>query len=112
MNCLAINGPVNVSLIFKKGDKSKPANYRPVSLTSVCCKVVEHIINSHPMNFFEKRNILTHNQHGFRKMRSSEYQLIPTIQDLAMGIETNTQIDAVVLDFSKAFDKVPHETMV
>jgi hypothetical protein len=43
----------NVSPIFKKGDKSKPANYRPVSLTSVCCKVIEHIIHSHLMKFFE-----------------------------------------------------------
>ena len=41
-----------VSPIFKKGDKSKPANYRPVSLTSVCCKVIEHIIHSHLMRFF------------------------------------------------------------
>jgi hypothetical protein len=61
---------VNVSPIFKKGDKSKPANYRPVSLTSVCCKVIEHIIHSHLMKFFGDQNILTDYQHGFRKKRS------------------------------------------
>ena len=37
----------NIALIFKKGDKSKPSNYRPVSLTSICCKVIEHILHSH-----------------------------------------------------------------
>ena len=102
----------NVSPIFKKGDKSKPSNYRPVSLTSVCCKVAEHIIHSHLMNFFEQHNILTDYQHGFRKKRSCESQLITTIQDLATGIDNNTQIDAVLLDFSKAFDKVPHERLL
>lgn len=102
----------NVPPIFKKGENSKLANYRPMSLTSVCCKVVKHIIHSHPMNFFEYHSILIHyNQHWFRKKRSCESKLITTIQDLAMGIETNTQIDAVLLDFSKAFDKVPHETI-
>ncbi|XP_062578982.1 uncharacterized protein LOC134240892 [Saccostrea cucullata] len=104
--------PVNVSPIFKKGDKSKPANYRPVSLTSMCCKVIEHIIHSHLMNFFEHHSILTDYQHGFRKKRSCESQLITTIQDLALSIENNTQVDAVLLDFSKVFDKVPHERLL
>jgi hypothetical protein len=79
----------NVSPIFKKGDKSKPANYRPVSLTSVCCKVIEHIIHSHLMKFFEDQNILTDYQHGFRKKRSCESQLITTIQDLASGFQSS-----------------------
>ena len=60
------------------------------------------------MNFFEQHNILTDYQHGFRKKRSCESQLITTIQDLAMGIDNATQIGAVLLHFSKAFDKVPH----
>ena len=53
----------NVSLIFKKGDKRQPANYRPVSLTSVCSKVLEHIIHSHLMNFFEDKQILCDRKH-------------------------------------------------
>ena len=97
--------------IFKKGDKSKPSNYRPVSLTSVCCKVLEHVIHSHLMKFFENNNILTDAQHGFRKYRSCESQLITTVQDLASGIDKSEQIDAVLLDFSKAFDKVPHRRL-
>ena len=57
----------HVTPIFKKGDKSKPSNYRPVSLTSICCKTLEHIIFSHLMKFFESHNILSDKQHGFRK---------------------------------------------
>jgi hypothetical protein len=63
------------------------------------------------MKFFEDQNILTDYQHGFRKKRSCESQLITTIQDLASGIDSSTQIDAIFLDFSKAFDKVSHERL-
>ena len=84
----------NVSQIFKKGDKSQPTNYRPVSLTSVCSKVLKHIIHSHLMNFFEDNQILCDQQHGFRKHRSCESQLLTTVQDLASGIDNSQQIDA------------------
>ena len=63
------------------------------------------------MRFFDQQNILSDMQHGFRKSRSCESQLILTIQDLAKGIDDNTQIDAVLLDFSKSFDKVPHKRL-
>ena len=102
----------NVSPIFRKGDKSQPANYRPVSLTSVCSKVLKHIIHSHLMNFFEDNQILCDQQHGFRKHRLCESQLLTTVQDLASGIVNSQQIDAILLDFSKAFDKVPHQRLL
>ena len=102
----------NVAPIFKKGDRSKASNYRPVSLTSVCSKLVEHIIHSHLMTYFEDNNTLTDYQHGFRKNRSCEAQLINTIQDLAAGMDKSTQIDAILLDFSKAFDKVSHQRLL
>ena len=102
----------NVSPIFKKGDKSQPANYRPVSLTSVCSKVLEHVIHSHLMNFFKENQILCDQQHGFRKHKSCESQLLTTVQDLASGIDNSQQIDAILLDFSKAFDKVPNQRLL
>ena len=98
----------NVAPIFKKGDKSKPSNYRPVSLASICCKVIEHILHSHIMKFFEQHHILSDSQHGFRKNRSCETQLILTINDLANGLDNSQQIDGILLYFSKAFNKVPH----
>jgi hypothetical protein len=82
---LVFGSPCKFPFSFR--GKSKPANYRPVSLTSVCCKVIEHIIHSHLMKFFEDQNILTDYQHGFRKKRSCGSQLITTIQDLASGID-------------------------
>ena len=101
----------NVTPLFKKGDKSKAANYRRVSLTSNCCKIMEHIVHSHLMNFLESNNIPSDYQHGFLKKRSCETQLLVTAHDLAAGLDRHQQIDVILLDFSKAFDKVPHQRL-
>jgi hypothetical protein len=63
------------------------------------------------MKFFESHNILSDKQHGFIQKKSCESQLILTIQDLAAGLNSKSQIDAILLDFSKAFDKVPHKRL-
>lgn len=73
----------NITPLFKKRDRNLPANYRPVSLTSVCSKILEHVVHSHIMSHMDHHNILTDSQHGFRKRRSTETQLILTIDDLA-----------------------------
>ena len=100
-----------VTPLFKKGDKSKASNYRPVSLTSICSKAMEHIIHSHLMKYLDSHHILSDQQHGFRKRRSCESQLITTVHDLASGLDKRKQIDAILLDFSKAFDKVAHRRL-
>ncbi len=100
-----------VTPLFKKGERAKASNYRPVSLTSICCKLLEHIIHHHIMDHFDLHHVLNDAQHGFRKRRSCETQLILTVQDLAKGLDEKSQIDAVLLDFSKAFDKVPHQRL-
>ena len=69
--------------IFKKAEKHVPSNYRPVSLTSIACKVLEHIVHSSVMGHFDKNQILIDKQHGFRARRSCETQLISTIQEIA-----------------------------
>ena len=98
--------------MFKKGNRSSPSNYRPVSLTSILCKLLEHVISSNISSHFDFNCILTDNQHGFRKRRSCDTQLIQTIDDLSRGINQNLQTDAITLDFSKAFDKVPHARLL
>ena len=102
----------NVSPIFKKGDRSNPANYRPISLTSVCSKPLEHILHSQIMKHLDQHNILSDQQHGFRKRRSTESQLLLTLQDLSLALDKGEQVDATLLDFSKAFDVVPHHRLL
>ncbi|KAK2166213.1 hypothetical protein NP493_1331g00010 [Ridgeia piscesae] len=102
----------NVSAVFKKGDKHLPENYRPISLTSVPCKILEHIIYRHLMTYLEEHNILTDLNHGFRAGFSCETQLLTTMHDLFSSFDTGTQTDMAVLDFSKAFDTVPHSKLL
>ena len=102
----------NVVPLFKKGDRSLASNYRPVSLTSICSKMLEHILFSNSMQHLERYDILTSFQHGFRSKRSCETQLILTVHDLAQGLKDKEQIDTILLDFSKAFDKVPHRRLL
>ena len=94
--------------VYKKGDRGSPSNYRSISLTSISCKTLEHIIHSNFMDHLENLNMLTDYQHGFCKRRSCETQLIQTVDDLAKSLHDGGQIDAMLLDFSKAFDKVSH----
>ena len=103
----------NVAPIFKKGSKLQAVNYRPVSLTCITCKLFEHIICKHILAHLEDHNILTDLQHGFRSGRSCETQLVTTFQDLAqIHNKKGSQIDIAVLDFSKAFDTVPHDGLL
>ena len=95
----------NVVSIFKKGDRSKPANYQPVSLTSVVSKMLEHNVVSNIMRHLDSHNILNESQHGIRQKRSCETQLLLTTDDLSKNINSGKQVDMAILDFSKAFDK-------
>ena len=101
----------NVTPVFKKGEKYKPENYRPISLTSTVCKTMEHILVSHIMNFAEN-NILCKEQHGFRKRRNCESQLIGLIDQITDSLEQGQDSDVLIMDFSKAFDKVIHSLLL
>ena len=102
----------NVVPVYKKGPKYSPSNYRPVSLTCVCCKLMEHIVASQVVKHLNNNKILNNNQHGFRAQRSCETQLIEFINDLHKSIDSKTQVDIVVMDFAKAFDKVSHDKLI
>ena len=98
----------NVAPIFKKGNRVLAENYRPVSLTCITCKLFEHIVCRHILDHVEDHKILTNLQHGFRSGRSCETQLITTTHDLLSSFNSKSQIGVAILDFSKAFDTVPH----
>ena len=103
----------NVAPIFRKGSKLQAVNYRPVSLTCISCKLFEHIVCKHILGHLEDHKILTDLQHGFRSGRSCETQLITTFHDIASAYnKKGSQIDIAVLDFSKAFDTVPHDELL
>ena len=101
-----------VTAIHKKDSKSNPANYRPVSITSLCCKVMEHILLSHIAKHLAANNMLIDQQHGFRQRFSCETQLISAVNDWAKCMNSRSQTDVILLDLSKAFDSVPHQRLL
>ena len=102
----------NVTPVFKKGNRNEPSNYRPISLTSVPCKIMEHIIYRHIMDHLDSNSILVNYQHGFRQGHSCETQLITVIESVARNLDLGQQSDLLLLDFSKAFDTVPHQRLL
>ena len=89
----------NDSAVFKKGQRYDLANYCPVSLTCLCCKMLEHIIVSNVMKHVDKYSILSDCKHGFRARRSCETQLVTLLHDFASTLNKGVQTDMVVLDF-------------
>ena len=93
---------------LQNGDRFKARNCRPVSLTSLCCKLQEHIIVSITLKHLDHHKILTGCQHRFRAWRSCETQLVTLCHLIVESLEKNKQTDMIILDFSKAIDRVPH----
>ena len=101
----------NVVPIHKKGDKSVAGNYRPVSLTSLVCKVLESIIKDKIVDFLSENELINDTQHGFRKGRSCLTNLLEFLNVASDSFDQGKQLDVAYLDFSKAFDKVPHKRL-
>lgn len=98
--------------IFKKGNKNLPLNYRPIALTSVPSKILEHILFSAISAHLESSNYFSIHQHGFRKGYSCETQLSCFVHDLQSNLDVNVRTDTIFLDFSKAFDSVNHSRLL
>ena len=73
---------------------------------------MEHIVTKHILNYLEHNNILYDLQHGFRSKRSTETQLLTFSQDILNNLRANQQSDVIIMDFAKAFDKVPHNRLI
>ena len=95
-----------VTPIYKKDLKSYPSNYRSISLTCICCNIMEHIMPSHIAKHIAKNNIIINEQHGFGNKLSTITQLINTTTDWANTLNNKGQTDIIIPDLSKAFDKI------
>ena len=69
--------------LLKKGDKSSAANYRPISLACILCKVMEHIVASNLAKHLDTNGLMYDLQHGFRERRSCETHIASLVEDLA-----------------------------
>ena len=101
-----------ITPIFKKGPKSLKENYRPVSITSHLTKVFERLIRKSVADHIDKLELHSENQHGFRKGRSTMSQLLTHVDYILSELCSDREVDAIYLDFSKAFDRVDIEVLL
>ena len=101
-----------ISVLFKKGDKTLASNYRPVSLTSIICKVFESIVKDHLVEYMVLNNLFSDQQYGFINGRSSTLQLLKVMEEWSSALDEGNTIDCIYMDFMKAFDTVPHRRLL
>ena len=103
----------HITPVHKPGSsRSRPENYRPVSLTSHLVNTFEGVIKKKLQNFLKVTLALADQQHGFRERRSCLSQLLNHYEDILRGLEDGHNVDTIFLDFSKAFDSVNRKVMM
>ena len=80
----------NIIPLFKKGSRNKSVNYRPVSLTSVICKLLETIIRDHMMDFLIKHKLINPSQHGFLKAKSCLTNLLCFLEEITKWVDSSS----------------------
>lgn len=101
-----------VTPIFKKGKSAEVSNYRPISLTSLFCKIMESIIKDVILAYLLSKGLISRHQHGFLSRRSTGTQLIDCLNDWTLNIENKKSLDVIYIDFAKAFDSVVHRKLI
>ena len=92
----------NITSLLKKGSRNKPEIYRPVSLTSVVCKLLERLIrDDHMVEFLVKHKLINTSQHGLLKARSCLTNLLCFLEEIAKWVDDGLPVDVVYLDFRK-----------
>ena len=100
-----LNGNKQIVFLYsKKGSRNKSVNYRPESLTSVICKLLETIIRDHMMEFLIKHKLINPSQHGFLKAKSCLTNLLCFLEEITKWVDDGSPVDVIYLDFQKAFD--------
>lgn len=102
----------NVVLAHKSGNTHAPEKYHPISLTSILCKILEHMIYCHLINFLQTNSSFNSSEHGFRKSFSCETQLACFTKDLFPNTEIGFDTDCIFIDFAKPFSTVSHHLLI
>ena len=102
----------NVTPIHKKGSKLDPNNYRPVSLTSIICKILEKFVKAAIMNHMKRNKLICEQQHGFVDNKSCVTNLLESVETITWHMWKHEPLDILFLDFAKAFDSVPHKRLL
>ena len=92
----------DITALHKKGDKQNPENYRPISLTSICSKILERIIRDKMEVYLISNDLLSCKQFGFMKGRSTILQLLKVLDDWTEAVDARLPVDVIYTDFQKS----------
>ena len=101
-----------VPIYKKNGKPENPSSYRPICLTSIVCKLLEKIVCKHMVNYLLQNNLISENQHGFMKGKSTATNLVETLNEWTAMLDRRTPIDSIYIDLAKAFDSVSHPKLL
>ena len=101
-----------VSPIYKSGDHNSFSNYRPISVLNIFSKFFEKVINTRLVTFFNKHNIITDSQFGFRSGYSTYMPLVSLIDKITENLDRECPSIAIFIDFRKAFDTIDHRLLI
>ena len=102
----------NVTPFYKSGETALMSNYRPISLLSLCSKILERIIHNKFMKHLVEHNLLLDRQFGFRPGSSTQEAILTAVNDWHDILEGGGSVACVFLDLSKAFNSLPHDLIV
>lgn len=102
----------NITPIFRKGSRVRKSNYRPISLTSVVCKLIESIVRDHIMKFLNIQNLINSAQQGFVPIKACLTNLLETLDTITDALNKGSCVDLIFFDFARAFDKVSHPKLI
>ena len=102
----------NIIPLFKKGKRDDPRNYRPISLLPVASKVCEKIVHQLLLEECDELGIIDVTQHGFTKGRSCLTNLLTSRNAWTAAVDKGIPVDVIYIDFSRAFDTVPHSELI
>ena len=101
-----------ITPIFKKGNAELFENYRPISILPILGKILEKVIYKRFYSFLSAKNVLSSNQFGFRKGRSTAHALHSSVKLIKDAMENNMHTIGIFIDLSKAFDTIDHNIML
>ena len=101
-----------VTPVFKTGSSSSVANYRPISLTCVACKLMERVISTQMLNYLREHNLISKHQHGFMSRHSTVSNLLESLNDWTLALNNSKGVAIAYIDYAKAFDVVIHNKLL
>ena len=98
--------------VFKKGDRTKLDNYRPISILPAISKIFERAIFDQLYIHFTHNNLFYESQYGFKKNHATEFAVLELIDRITQSLDNGKTPVNIYLDLSKAFDTLDHSILL